>query len=218
MNIKEFMEYRSSCPVCKGFNLKFQMDQYGKEQGNYKDEDGRLLITREMRGLSKGDKSYKIGYSFGYEDNSVQIEFYTSSGEKFYNHVPTSLIHKFKVLDANMKAHFLIKECRSCNRYSYRSNPFFIYYKVKSIIDLQVNNEYFGLIKARKSDYRVYRISNNYLNKNTSIQFFNSKNVDFALEHCYFNGDPGTILDLDIMNFTSESEMTNRLDNLIIFS
>lgn len=218
MNIDEFMSYRTSCPVCKGFNLKFQMGRYGRGADTHKYEDDRLLVTREMRGIRKGEKSYKISYSFGCKDNSAQIEFYTTSGEKFHYFVPTGLISKFKTLDANLKAHIFTKECRSCNRYSYTSNPFFIYYKAKNIGNLQVQNEYFGLIGARKLDYRIYRMNNNYLNKETSIQFFNSGNIDFALEQCYFNGEPGSILNLDLMKFSSENEMVDRLNNLIVFS
>jgi hypothetical protein len=217
MNLKEFMDYKTICPLCNN-NLTFVMGRHYKGTGVHRYEDNRILIIRDMRGLFKGEKHYKVGYSIGLEDNSVQIEFYTERGEKFFSNVPSTLLPKFRKLDENIKAHIFMKECRSCHRYSYESNPFFAYLKAKTIGDLQVNNEYFGVVAPHKSELRVYRMYNNYLHKKTLIEIFNTDTIEFAFDQCYMNGVPGTSLNLDLIKFTSESEIAERLDNLIIFS
>lgn len=217
MNITEFMAHRKNCPLCNSENLIFQMGKYGKESTTHRYEDDRVIVSRDMRGMLKGEKSYKVGYSFGATDNSVQIEFYTSTGERFYNLVPTNLLPKFKSLDINLQGHVFTKFCRSCHRYSYTSNIFKLDYKMKTIGKLEIQNEYFGVIKPTHDGYRVYRMHNNYQDKKSTITLFDSSNIDFAWEHVYFNGDPGTVLNLDIIPFTSETEVANRLGNLMPF-
>lgn len=218
MKLSDFLTYRTKCPVCDGENMKLHMGLFAsaKEHINNRCEEDRLIVIKNMRGLNKGDKSYRAGYSFGFDDNSIYIDFANADGIKFDKSVPVEILPKFRAMDKNIGNHVLTKSCISCNRYSYSSNTFVLDYK-KSIIDFKVSKEFFGLAKFIKFEkYKIYVINNDYGRNQTAIECSTASSDYYASFHNWLT--PSLKLEVPIMKFTTADEMAERLDKLIVFS
>lgn len=215
MKLSEFLEHRKICPICDNQNLTLCMGEH-KNKAAHRYEENRLLIIRNMKGLRKNDKSYKIGYSLGLTDNSIMIEFYTKD-DIIFNSVPITLLLKFKEINKNINKHVLVKSCASCHRYSYISNYFDIDY-ITNIIDFAVVREHYGLSKLIKRDkYHIYQMINNYNVNETEINCYVASSTFYAmlLNQILI---PTTKLKFPFMKFTTRDEVVNRLEKLMVFS
>jgi hypothetical protein len=216
MNIREFINYRNDCPIC---NEKLTTFFHSEKHQRFKYEDGRLVAIFRLNGIKKHHIDYKVGYSFGMEDNSWQIEFYNQDEIRFESDSPNFLIKRFRDLDSNLKNYKFYRVCMKCHSYNYSSNLFNLDFKTKKVIPLYIDSEYFGLSYKTNDEYRIYKLINFYnLNKSHLIygksQSENATKSDWAWP---LNVD-FKLLETGLIKFSSKVEVVNRINKLLIFS
>ena len=226
MNIGEFLNYRKACPICdSGLTISFLPSR--KNAARY--ENGRLLITSAMSGLKKGQGDYKVGYSFGLNDDSFAIEFFdnieTDTVGSYYGITPIHLIEKFKKLDTNLGgAYRFCMRCTNCKRYQVDSSYFALDFKTATIEDIEIDLETIGLTIPIEDKFKIIIMANfigvmaNY-EPQTILTYWRSNNekeaqIDFMISKI---SQPNEIT-LPLIPFVSREETAHRLDKLITFS
>lgn len=232
MTLKEFLNYRTRCPLCdNGLNTKF----HSERQQVIRYEDDRINFHVNMDGMTKKDNDYKVAYSFGMNDNSFKLEIYKKSdppyGNLFDRSVPIDVLKKFRRLNQNLSLsprspsqepapaeYKIYRYCKSCNKYRYSSAHFKLFLESATYEIPFVATEYFGMYQKVKDTYKVYRLFNYYSAGLSTIQFGRFSHewiVDLQV------GSPPERLDkmeLPLIEFVSAEETMKRLNTLIIFS
>jgi hypothetical protein len=213
MKLREFLDYKKECPICQNpLNIAFHSNRRQK----IRFEDNRMLILFPLDGLTKKQKHYKVGYSFGFDDNSLRIEFFTHDEIRYEDVSPRFLMDRFKSLDENLAGYKIYKHCNSCERYNYATNPLNFDYKNCSIGELSVHTEQCWLIKpAMLGGYKVYSMVTYYKSKET---FINYGKVKSLRENKYITDELTNHLHTGLIPFTSHDETLKRLEKLILFS
>lgn len=210
MKLREFLNYRKECPVCQT-SLITSFHSQKKQKSRY--EDDRYLVLFDLNPLKSGSAKYKVGYSFGLDDNSLYVEFYTQQETRYQNETPFHLINKFKELDANLKTYKIYKHCTKCQRYSYSTDHFKLDYKACSIGEVSVNSEHIIMVQPINDGFKIYKLLNYYNSKETWLSYGKSK-TDYDLTTL----DLPNVLQTSTIAFTSHDETMNRISKLIIFS
>lgn len=78
-----------------------------KRQTSIKIEDDKLVICVQLNAIEKGQSDYKASLSFGLDDNSWCVDFYTVDGRVRDSYVPLFLIERFRVFDKNISRDFI---------------------------------------------------------------------------------------------------------------
>jgi hypothetical protein len=225
MNLQQFINYRKDCPICdKQLKLAF----HSKKQQSYRYEDGRLIFLFDLRALKKGQTHYKVGYSFGLEDNSYYIEFYTSKDKRFDDEAPDFLRARFKELDKNLLAYRFFKYCPGCSCYNYFSNNFLL--KKTLTVQLGVETEYIGMHQPIDNRYKIYKLLNNYTDGVSFLIYGKHWSEDMARDdsdmlgnnpnptNLNINGSKLELIQTPLIKFVSKQETMARLNKLILFS
>jgi len=206
VNLKNFLNYKEKCPICKS-NLTIVFHSQRK-QILYQ-EDGIFKVFFPLSHLSFKTK-YKACYCINEEDNSIYIDFYNN--KKILTEIPVEYLKSFRLFDKNLKDYQVYKCCKSCVGYSYISNHFLIDYINSSIGDLEINNEIFTFSHFTENNSYFYKIFN-YPIKNLSYVFYGKcKN---SSEELYQYSDT---LQIPLLNFSSKEKIIERINKLIIFS
>jgi hypothetical protein len=223
MNLRDFLNYRTSCPLCKG-GLTTILHSHKRQ--SIRLEDNRLLIIYALDGLKRNQANYKVGYSFGMYDNSWYAEFYNKDGKRFENDAPDFLRVRFKELDKNLGSEY--KFCRycDCRRYNYISNIFKLDYKLANIGDLSIHKEYFGMAqKLLDGNYKIYKLLNNYLESKSYLVFGQdlsdiSAGYDWTMDPRFSSLSKHNLdqIQTSLIKFTNKEEIVDRLSKLIVFS
>lgn len=213
MNLQQFLDYRHDCPICsKPLKLSF----HSKKQQNIKYEEDRLNITFRMDGLKKGQKDYRVIYSFGLNDNTWYVEYCVTSKPTIEDFCYNSMMDRFKDLDKNLKEYRFYKTC-DCDRYNYSSRSFKLKYDGTLLDDLVVETEYLGLASKLPEGHRIVKI-HNWLQTNHSTCCYSKQESDVwarndsGLGDMYFLKLPKTIL------FTSQEEVIEKVGKYFLFS
>jgi hypothetical protein len=220
MNLQEFINYRKDCPLC---DSQLKLAFHSKRRQTHRYEDNRLLFVFDLNGLTNKQKNYKVGYSFGLEDNSYYIEFYSKNDQRFDNETPDFLRARFKEFNKNLLIYHYFKYCPRCRCYNYSSNSFNMMttiYDKHNIGSLNVETEYIGMTKpALFGGYKIYKLHNNYTD-NKSILMFGKHTNEFAAEsdYIYNISQKLDMIETSIIKFTSKDETMCRLSKLILFS
>ena len=92
------------------------MDSGGKSKPFFYRDD-RLIIYHSLKPLRASGSKFKVGYSFGLEDNSRYIDFFED--KLCLEDIPNHLIIKFKDLNRNLKDMRFHQTCSivSCRNY-----------------------------------------------------------------------------------------------------
>jgi len=220
MNLKEFIDYRKNCPLC---DTQLKLALHSKKQQSHRYEDNRLLFLFNLNALNKKQKHYKVGYSFGLEDGSYYIEFYTYKEKRFDGETPDFLRERFKELDKNLLAYRFLKYCSRCSCYNYSSNNFLL--KNTSIGSLNIEMEYVGMIQPVGNKYKIYKLLNNYTDGVSSLIYGRHWSEAIARDDsggtAMIHSPAGYKLEMmqtSIIKFISKEETMRRLNKLIIFS
>lgn len=212
MNLKNFLNYRHSCPLC---NVPLSTYFHSKKHQIMKYEDGRIVFIFRMDGIKRGQSNFKVGYSFGLQDNSCFIEFYNKENVKM-NDSPLHLLKKFKQLDKDIKEYNFYKICESCCNYNYYSNTFT--FSFNGLIDnIIVANEYFGLVLPFGNKFKISKLTNNLLTNKSSFTYSKEDNSYLARPNIGYSFLEVINID-NIIKFTSIEETIDRISKLIIFS
>lgn len=214
MKLREFFEYRKECPICQTL-LVTSFHSQRKQKTRY--EDGRYLALFDLNALKKGSPNYKVGYSFGLEDNSWYVEFYTKDELRFHNETQLHLMDKFKALDANLKNYKIYKHCTKCKRYNYSTEYFKLDYKNASIGDISVNTEFIVMLQPIADDtYKVYKMLNYYNTNKTWLNYGKYSTDNMVIDDRTM--ELPNMIQTGMIPFTSHDETMQRVSKLITFS
>lgn len=219
MNLKEFLEYRSACPICDNKTLSSFFGSMRKQKINY--ENNKFITIFDLLPIYKNHKKYKVGYEIDLYDNSFTVDFYNNDDTKL-NVIPVFLMERFQELKNNIGTFTFIRSCSACDSYNYYSNPFELTPRITSIGTLNIRKEYFGLSKMTKDGYKVYKLYNQY-DSNSSDLFCGYKiNHPRAAKYNTVLGahtkSCQNISNVGIINFTNRDDVISRIDKLLLFS
>ncbi len=214
MNLKSFLSYNEKCPICGDCN--FYTYFHSNRRQKYRINENNYEFLFSLGGLKK-QKDYKVGYCVDLDNNDLKIEFYTKDMNHFKNHVNTGIISRFLDFQLNLGQFRLLKRCESCDRYYYSSSYLDIDIKSATIGDIEIEDENFSCIK--KSDTSIaYQIFNNLITKTTEISIYKIDDEFDATFGSIISARTKSSLDMPLLNFSSETEIVNKLSKIIIFS
>ena len=226
MNLKEFLNYRAVCPLCDNNLSTFFHSQ---KQQAVKFEDDRLVFQMRMDGLKKYSANYKIGFSFGREDSSWQLEVYQFEN-RLDSYLTTSVMSRFRELSKNLGAYKLYRQCThpKCNRFNYSSNLFRLNFKTAKIEgltngrpDLNIQTEYIGMSEPLESGFKIYKLLNDYVRSSSNL-IYGRYAEDYIARADWGTTqapiDSLTHIEMPLIRFSSKQETMDRLNKLLIFS
>lgn len=205
MNLREFFNYRTQCLSC-GHNLS-SFFQTNKKQ-RHRIEEGRFVAIFQMKGIKKHQKSYRVGYSIGMEDNSLRIEFYDQDDVTYYNAVPLWLINRFKKFHQNVGDHRVNKHCPVCKQYYYESETLRFDFTNGKIEDFKISDEWVRFMHPISDIHKVYSIQNFYDCNRTWITTYKSDVV----------GEGHTPVSVPLIAISSIPELKKKIDNIMPFA
>lgn len=223
MNLSEFQKYRENCTSC-GYPM---VTRLGLRQQSSRLEDGRLIILFTLDkldrkcGRSREKEKYKVGYSFGLEDNSWHVEFYSKDGLKFVNEAPTFLMERFKELDKNLPDHTFFRICQNCHSHFYQSNTFVLDRHNARILcpedSIVVKKEYLGIATPIEDQwFKILKIRNDYDGGTCHLSYGRTEHHYTAharVEHSALHR-----VDLPLLDLSNKQKVEERLHKLLVFS
>lgn len=212
MNLKEFINYRFTCPIC---DFPLSISFHSKKWQSIKYEEDRLVVMVKMNALKRKQKDYKITYSFGLNDNSWFINFFSKEEKPIDQETPNFLRDRFKELNKNLSLYRFYKHCQNCNRYTYSTNYFDLNFKTANLGELEIIYEYFGLFRPNPNGdgYRIYELINKPHLNETVISYGLANHADFPPNVMHFQN-----LTIPLIKFSSKDETLERIQKLIVFS
>ena len=218
MSLRKFLEYRVKRPLC---NNPLSLFLSSKKQQKHIYEKNSLIIKFPMYNTNHSHY-YDVAYSFNLDSNSFWIDFYTKDNIKMEESLPIFLFKKFKGLDANIKIYKFYNVCEKCDRYNYCSNNFSLNLTQGKIdCDIILSSEYLGLSQKSGEYYKLFRIINSFNVSNSIIEYGRGKSFESLLMNGAWidcSDITYTMLKLPLINFSTEEEIINRLNKLILFS
>jgi len=226
MNLREFFEYRKTCPICDDVLVT---SFYSQKKQSIIYEDNRFVVIFKLYALKKNQINYNVGYSFGLDDNSWYVEFYHQDKKRFENDSPNFLRDRFKTLDKNLGKYKFYRHCTSCCCYNYSSQNFNLNYKLGLIEDLIVNVEYIGMLQPIESGYKVYKLFNDYSEDKSIILFGKHSSKDIArsdigvlnkssFSQNFYSNFNLNLIQTSLIKFSSNEETMERISKLLVFS
>jgi hypothetical protein len=214
MNLSDFLNRRSHCPFC-GSSLRCVF--HSKRKQRWKLENNSRLIIFDLLKKNK-QKEYAVGFSIEHETNNFCIEFYNKNVH-LHDYVSISIINRFKEFYDNLGAFSFYMFCDNydCQRYSCNSNQLNIDFNACKIDIPGIHSEFFGLfLQMENGTYKIYRLINNPSKEKSHIFYFKSNHQLDAVHDAIAHN--ANFLEVPLIDFVSESETTNRIKRLIIFS
>ena len=219
MNLKDFLNYRTECPICQS---QLVITFHSQKRQAIKYEGTKLVIVFYMDAITKNTNSYQVGYYIDTITNDFYIDFFARrNNEKLDLSVPVSVLNRFKDMNENLSSYCIYKNCKNCRNYHYSSDYFLINLKTCNIGDLSISKEYFGLIQLIGMDdgYKAYKLVN-YYNNNTSLLVYGKINSEQYSQY-YKEGiaaiDMQNSIKTGIINFSNTKDIVDRLNKLLIF-
>lgn len=215
MNLGEFIKFREVCPLCNS-NLTTKLTGSSGRKQTSKLEDGRFVSVFTMKPMRNSQPDYKVGYSFGLEDNSLCVEFYTEWNH--YKQVPMHLIKKFKEFHQNaiVGSYIFLRECHSCSRYKNSSSPFLLENILPPTLRDLSFSEIFMFVLPAQDNQKVIFLSNH--DDSSDLFWWRVDNEEIVRVGKTIPTNHGEIYDLPLIPFLSREETAERLNNLIIFA
>jgi hypothetical protein len=226
MNLKEFIAYRDTCPMC---DTKLTLCFHSKKQQKVKYDGDIISFDFRMDSLQKRSKtSNKVTFVIDQQNNTWFVNFsYTNSllsgDNKIQNFISFEMMKRFKDMNNHLSPYIFYKYCNKCECYNYRSNMFFLSFKNCSFGDLEIRSEYFGISVPLETGYKNFRLSNSYyedraLSKSRLVCSKDLSNI-WAKSNSSYSAN--NYLELPLINFSNSSskeDIVNRLERLILFS
>jgi hypothetical protein len=212
MNLKEFLNYRYNCPICQ---TKLVTSFHSQRKQKIRFENNRFVVTFALDSLKRPQKNYKISYSFGLEDNSFYIDFYTKTDIKFENEVPLFLIKRFKELDKHLQDYKIYKYCSDCG-YNYGTGSFKLNYHLQNIGELCVGTEYIIMVQPVTDGFKIYKLLNYYKSGETWLSYgkITGDKIPSPLGGIVLPN----MIRTGIIPFITREETMGRIGKLLVFS
>jgi hypothetical protein len=218
MNLREFIDQRTHCPICDTALITQFISQ---RKQKIKIENDRLVAIFVMKALKTNQQDYEIGYSFDLDSNHFMVEFYSEWGHD--KQVPMHLIEKFREFHKNLGPCKFYRRCTFCNRYAKCSTPFTLDFRKQSLDtgfwdSLSTAYESFGLSIPTEGGFKIMHLSNFYMGEEQSqLNWFRSDSesdarLDWAIP------TKRSERSLPLIPFISKEETARRLNNLITFA
>ena len=218
MNLREFIDQRTHCPICDSA-LVTQFISNRKQK--IKLVDDRFMVIFVMKALSANQHDYEIGYSFDLDKNHFMVEFFSEWDH--HKQVPMHLIEKFKEFHKNLGPCKFYRRCTFCNRYTKCSTPFSLDFRKQEMDtgfwdSLSMAYESFGLSLPTEGGFKIMHLSNFYMAEEQSqlIWFRSDSESEARLDWSMPN--KRSERQLPLVPFVSKEETARRLNNLITFA
>lgn len=214
MNLQEFINLRSHCPMCDTpLITRFISDRKQKS----KIIENRYVAILVMRGMRSCEPDYEVGYSFGMEDDSLSIEFYNewdmSASASNY------MIKIFKDFHKNMAGtrFCFLRTCGTCYKYDMMSTEIKMDLKKATFSSMEVYSESFIFSTQVEDGFKFIKLDNCTDPKPSSELYWWRSEFDYRADWRVPKGC-SKILDLPLIPFFSKEETSRRLNNLITFA
>lgn len=226
MNLKEFLNYRTTCPLCDNNLSTFFHSQ---KQQSVRYEDDRLVFQMRMDGLKKYSANYKIGFSFDKDYNTWQLEVYQYEN-RLDSYLTTSVMSRFRELNKNLGNYKFYRQCThpKCTRFNYSSNLFKLNFqegKIQGLTngasDLNIQTEYIGMTEPVESGFKIYKLLNDYGKSSSRLIYGRYADEYIARDDWGTTQAPIsslTYIEMPLVRFSSKVETMERLNKLLIFS
>lgn len=218
MNLREFIDQRTNCPICDTA-LVTQFISSRKQKTKLIDD--RFMVIFVMKALKTNQQDYEIGYSFDLDSNHFMVEFFSEWDH--HAQVPMHLIEKFREFHKNLGICKFYRKCTFCNRYTKSSIPFMLDFKHQKMDTqlwdgLQIAYESFGLSLPADDGFKIMHLSNfHILEPRSNLIWYRADSESYArLDYTLPNTRSEKTLPL--IPFISKEETTKRLNNLITFA
>lgn len=215
MNLRQFLEYKTHCPICKT-QLVTSFHSIKKQVVRY--EDDRLLVLFRLDALGKKQIDYKVGYSFGLDDHSWYVEFYTRDSVRFEKDSPDFLRERFKELNKNLGSYIFHRHCAKCYCYNYSTKSFDLSFKTGKIPEIEICLEYFGLGQHINDGYKIYKLLNDYEGNKSTLIYLRTNDPFWARSDCGATPSNMNMIQLSLIKFASKEETILRINKLLVFS
>lgn len=215
MNLKQFIDHRQHCPFCQA-DLFTAFHSSRKQY--IRTEEHRFQTFFVLDSMKSGQKPYSVCYSFGLNHFDFRVEFYSHDRSVRYETAHDFLRTRFLELHKNLKSFKFIRECGGCQRYGYRTQPFQLDLKSVRYESLSLHHEDFGMMHPIEQGYRIYKLSNKYLENQSSLLIWKGVPAEARITTSTpLSWRNATELNLPLIPFVSEEETTQRLNNLLSF-
>jgi hypothetical protein len=206
MHLKEFLEYKTSCPLCLNDTIKTYFS--AKSNMDCVINGSKFIIKQPIRNLQHRIL-YKIAHIFDLEGDSYCVEFYDDR-DKLLNNVSCNKIKEF-VRKNRYFDYFIYRKCYRCENYSYGSN---LKFKLgePSEKDFSVYYELFKISYPLLEGYMNFSITNYLLTNNSSVLYGKTEIANIG-DHVLKG-----YLSLPLISFTDKEKVINKLQTLITFS
>lgn len=228
MNLQEFINYRTTCPIC---DTNLTTCFHSAKRQTLRFEENRMVFIFNMNEMKKMSTDHRAGFSFSLTNNTWRAEFYDKDMFRIDRQTTNYLMIRFKELDKNISPYKFYRACgrTACSRYNYSSNQFNLKYSgaITSIDDgmpeLKINTEYIGM-SERIGDtnmFKICKLLNDYRSDCSNIVY--GKN---SYEHLT-RADWGTLsppmdsldfMQVPLIKFSNKEETMDRISKLMLFS
>jgi hypothetical protein len=214
MNLKEFLAYRTYCPICDSILMTSLFSTSKKYTSHTENEVVVFHTLRNLDGKRYTDQS--ISYHFNKNDNSYYIDYYDSN-QDLKSNIHLSSLEKFKELNHNRNkiGYDFYKYCTECERYNYASKAFKLDLTKNTIDDLSIRAEFFGLSKKVENGYKVYRLLNI---DNKSHLVYGIFETDHQASIKSAISAKSSTLETGLIKFTNKDDTLERISKLLLFS
>lgn len=165
-----------------------------------------------MKGIKKNQKSYRVGYSVGLDDNSFRIEFYDQDDVTYYDTSPLWLISRFKKFHQNVNDHKIIRHCSVCKQYYYESDVLQFDFSKGRIDDFGVKIEWCKFTQPTANEHKIYNVHNWFDTNKSWITIYKSGTADG-----YSVRAPEPI-SIPLISMSSIQDLKKRIDNIMPFA
>jgi len=223
MNLQEFIEQRTHCPIC---NTALITQFLSNRKQKIKIENDRLVVIFVMKALRTNQQDYEVGYAFNPLNNTFCVEFYSEWDHN--GHVPMHMIEKFNDFHTNLQTSAsgvckFYRKCTFCNRYSRASTPFKLDLKNgkldTGLFDgLQIAYESFGLTLPVDDGFKVMFLSNFYAPvEQSELMWFRAPDESSARVDYMIPAKHSKVI-VPLIPFISKEDTTKRVNNLLTFA
>jgi hypothetical protein len=216
MNLQEFINLREKCPICDTA-LITRIDANRKQKTRI--ENDRHVSVMIMRGMGVNNPDYEVGYTFGYNDYSLGIEFYNEWNVSNYHTLHMMKI--FKEFHNNIQrgtADFsFLRTCGFCFKYEMRTFRIDLNLEDASYSSISPSVESFIFTIPTEDEFKFIRLDNHIKWNESDLSWWRSSNKEYRIGWSDQN-NYSRQLALPYIPFISKEETEKRLSTLIIFS
>lgn len=219
MNLRNFLDYRESCPFCNSrLDAKFNaisgrkndlcFDQYG---------EGKVTATFSMDSLNRIHKTYQIIYEFDLDNDNFAVYFADKEGHRYEDYSPTFLCERFKAFHNNLRHFEFSRSCLICNKYRFRSRSIYVSYELSSFFNPDVWYEEIAMSQKTQNGYTVYQLYNYIFDKKSNLTIWNNNDGSCSIER-WPQKPTQSNFTFPLIPFVSKEKTIERLNNLLLFS